>query len=79
VTVSDRLAKVQTVEQDLGLPFSDGATGVQSHEEIFELDYQFCPVPGITFMPDFQYVFRPNAQTYIQDAAVCGFRAYVNF
>jgi carbohydrate-selective porin OprB len=30
-------------------------------------------------MPDFQYVFRPNAQTNIQDAAVFGFRAYVNF
>ena len=79
VTVSDRLAKVQAIEQDLDLPFSNGATGVQTHEETFELDYQFRPVPGITFMPDFQYVFRPNAQTNIKDAAVFGFRAYVNF
>jgi len=34
---------------------------------------------GVRFQPDFQYVFRPNAQSNIKDAAVFGFRASVQF
>jgi porin len=79
VTVSDRLAKVQAIEQSFGLPFSNGATGIQSNEMVMEANYQFRPVPGINFQPEFQYVIRPNAQSNIQDAVVFGFRAYVNF
>jgi porin len=79
VTVSDRLAKVQAIEQSFGLPFSNGATGIQSNEMLLEANYQFRPVPGINFQPEFQYVIRPNAQSNIRDAAVFGFRAYVNF
>jgi carbohydrate-selective porin OprB len=33
----------------------------------------------VHFQPDFQYVFRPNAQANIHDAAVFGFRARVEF
>jgi porin len=79
VTVSDRLAKAQAVEQSLGLPLSNAATGIQSHEMILEANYQFHVVDGFNFQPDFQYVVRPNAQTNIQDAPVFGFRAYVDF
>jgi porin len=79
VGISDRLSKVQTVQQDLGLPFSNGATGIQSNEMILEADYQVAVLPGLTFMPDFQYVIRPNAQSNIKDAPVFGFRAYVDF
>ena len=79
VTVSDRLAKVQAVEQSLGLPFSNGATGVQGHEILFEANYKLAVVDGVTFMPDFQYVIHPNAQANIKDATVFGFRAYVDF
>ena len=79
VTASDRLARVQTIEQSLGLPFSNGATGIQSHEMVIEADYKLRVADGVTFMPDFQYVIQPNAQTSIKDAAVFGFRAYVDF
>ena len=79
VSISDRLAKIQAVEQDFSLPFSNGATGIQSNEMILEANYQLAVVPGINFIPDFQYVIRPNAQSNIPNAAVLGFRAYVNF
>jgi porin len=79
VTASDRLAKTQAIEQSLGLPFSNGATGVQSYEMLLEADYQIHVYRSVTLMPDFQYVIQPNAQTNIKDAAVFGFRAYVNF
>jgi porin len=79
VTASDRLAKTQAIEQSLGLPFSNGATGVQSHEIAIEADYQIHVYRGVTFMPDFQYIIQPNAQTNIKDATVFGFRAYVDF
>lgn len=79
VSASDRLARVQRIEQTVGLPISNGATGVQSHEMVIEANYQIAVVRGITFTPDFQYVIRPNAQANIKDAAVLGFRGYVNF
>ncbi len=46
---------------------------------LLEADYKFRVADGITFMPDFQYVIQPNAQANIKDAAVFGFRAYVDF
>ena len=79
VDVSDRLAAVESIEQSLGLPLSNNATGVQSHEMILELNYDVHVYRGVHFQPDFQYVFRPNAQSNIHDAAVLGFRARVEF
>jgi porin len=79
VTASDRIAKVQAIEQAHGLPLSGGATGIQTHEILLEADYRMQVVDGMTFMPDFQYVIRPNAQSNIPHATVFGFRAYVDF
>jgi porin len=79
VDVSSRLAAVEAIEQSLGLPLSNNATGVQSHEMILELNYDIHVYRGVHFQPDFQYVFRPNAQANIHDAAVFGFRARVEF
>lgn len=79
VDVSDRLAAVESIEQSLGLPLSNNATGVQSHEAVLEINYDIHVYRGVHFQPDFQYVFRPNAQANIHDAAVFGFRARVEF
>jgi len=67
------------IEQSLGLPFSNSATGIRSHEMILQANYQIHVYSGVKFQPEFQYVIRPNAQTNIQDAPVFGFRAYVDF
>ena len=77
VAISGVLGKVQAVEQTLGLPFSNGATGIQTHETILELNYDVDVIRGVHLVPDFQYVFRPNAQGNIKDAAVFGFRLNV--
>jgi porin len=78
-TVSGRLAAVQGIEQLRGLPYSNGATGIQSHEMVFEANYAIHVMRGVTFQPDVQYVVRPNAQTNIHDAVVLGFRAHLSF
>jgi porin len=78
-TVSGQLGKVQAQQQELGLPFSNGATGVQTYEMVLEVNYNIHVYRGLSFQPDFQYVFRPNAQSNIRDAAVFGFRANVSF
>ncbi len=78
-TVSGQLGKVQAQEAELGLPLSNQATGVQTHEMILELNYNIHVYRGLSFQPDFQYVFRPNAQSNIRNAAVFGFRAHVWF
>ena len=78
-TVSGSLSHVQSLEAEFGLPFSDAATGPQTHEMILEANYNIHLARGLTFTPDFQYVFRPNAQTNIPDAAVLGFKAHVTF
>jgi porin len=79
VAISGRLGNVQGIEQALGLPYSNGATGIQSYEMILETNYDIRVFRGVRFQPDFQYVFRPNAQSNIKDAAVFGFRASVQF
>ena len=79
ITISGVLGKVQAVEEALGLPLSNGATGIQTHETILELNYDIHVFRGVHFQPDFQYVFRPNAVANIKDAAVLGFRADVQF
>jgi porin len=79
VDVSNRLAAVESIEQTLGLPLSNNATGIQSHEAVLEINYDIHVYRGVHFQPDFQYVFRPNAQANIHDAAVFGFRARVEF
>jgi porin len=78
-TVSGQLGKVQAEEQELGLPFSNNATGVQTREMILEVNYNIHVWQGLAFQPDFQYVVRPNAQANIHNAAVFGFRAHVWF
>ncbi len=78
-TVSGQLGKVQAQELELGLPVSDSATGVQTHEMILEVNYNVHVWRGLSFQPDFQYVIRPNAQSNIHNAAVFGFRAHVWF
>jgi porin len=79
VKISGRLADVEAAEQAAGLPLSNEATGVQSHEMVLEANYDIHVVPGLNFQPDFQYVIRPNAQSNIPNATVFGFRARVEF
>ncbi len=78
-TVSGRLGKGQALEQEFGLPFSNSATGVQTHETVLEVNYDIHVYRGVNFEPDFQYIFRPNAQANIHDATVFGFKTHVTF
>jgi porin len=79
VEISPRLGQVQTAEEALDLPISNSATGRQTHEAVFEANYKARICQGVSLQPDFQYVFRPNAQANIPDAAVFGARASVDF
>jgi porin len=78
-TISARLGNVQGAEQALDLPYSNGATGIQGHEEILEANYNVHVYRSISLQPDVQYVIRPNGQPNISDAVVLGFRAHVGF
>jgi porin len=79
VKVSGHLGDVEAVEDTLGLPLSNSATGVQTHEEVLEANYKIHVSRGLSLQPDFQYVFQPNAQSNIKDAAVFGMRASAEF
>ena len=76
-TASGQLGKVQAQKAELGLPLSNQATSVQTHEMILEVNYNIRVYRGLSFQPDCQYTFRPNAQSNIRSAAVFGFRAHV--
>lgn len=77
--MSGPLGKLQAEEQEFGLPFTDSATGIQTHEMILKANYNIHVYRGLDFRPEFQYVFRPNAQSNIRNAAVFGFKAHVEF
>jgi porin len=78
-SVSGRLGNVQSIEQALNLPLGNKATGVQSHEIILEVNYGIQVYRGVKLQPEFQYVFKPNAQSNIPDATVFGFNVHVEF
>jgi porin len=78
-TVSGRLGNAQSVEQEFGLPYSNNATGIQTHEMILEVNYDIHVYSGVNFQPEFQYVIRPNAQANIPNAVVLGFKANIQF
>jgi porin len=77
--VSDQLATEQALDAEFGLPFANGATGIQTTEEILELNYDIHVAQGVNFQPDFQYVVRPNAQSNIKNAVVLGFKSHISF
>jgi porin len=77
--MSSALGKVQAQQVALGLPVSNSATGIQTNEMILEANYNIHLYRGVDFRPEFQYVFRPNAQSTIHNAAVFGFKASVEF
>lgn len=79
ISMSGVLGKVQTEESELGLPFSNAATGIQTHEMILEVNYNIHLYRGLEFRPEFQYIIRPNAQANIRNAAVFGFKTNVQF
>ncbi len=75
--VSNYLASTQALDVEFGLPVAGGATGVQRHEETLEVNYDIHVYRGVNFQPEFQYIFRPNAQNNIRDAAVFGFKTHI--
>ncbi len=78
-TMSGPLGTVQAEEAELGIPFSNGATGAQTHEMFVEANYNIHLYRGVDFRPEFQYVIRPNGQGNIPSAAVLGFKFHVEF
>lgn len=78
-SISGVLGKVEALEAEFGIPFSNQATGVRTHEMVVEANYDILRFRGLNFGPDFQYVFRPNAQANIHNAAVFGSKAHVEF
>ena len=76
--VSGQLGREQEFDQAFARPIANGATGVQTHQEIIELNYDIHVIQGVNFQPTFQYYFRPNAQN-IKDAAIFGFKSHIVF
>jgi porin len=79
IAMSGQLGKLQAQQIGVGLPITNSATGVQTHEMILELNYNVHVYRGVDFRPGFQYIVRPNAQANIRDAAVFGFKIHVEF
>lgn len=77
--VSGQLADEQMLDEQYGLPLANGANGVQTNEEVLEINYDIHVFRGISFQPDFQYIFHPNAQSNIPNAAVFGFKSHISF
>jgi porin len=79
LSISPQLIAVQNVEEQYNLPISNNATGVQSHEILFEVNYGIHVTRGVILRPDFQYVIQPNAQANLRDAAVFGCQVHISF
>ena len=85
LSVPNSLTKTEELQQELGQTitgtggqFYDGSLpGIQTHTMNIEANYQIHVFRGVTFAPDFQYYFRPNAQGNLHDAALLGFKSHI--
>ena len=84
--VSPALSTVQETEAGMGQALSTGLTsltlrpaGIQSHETVYEVRYDYIPAVGLHFMPDLQYVVRPNATARTANATILGLQVTVDF
>ncbi len=86
IELAGQTTKQEELEQEMGIlpapppgnvPSQEGVTGIQTHAEYLELNYQIHVYRGITLAPDFQYFFRPNGQGNLPDAALVGFKSHV--
>ena len=79
-SISGQLGKEQALDQELGIPvFGSASGGIQTHQEIIELNYNIHVYRGVSFQPDFQYYFRPDGVSRIKDAAILGFKSHISF
>jgi porin len=76
--VSDSLAATQRLQSAAGLPLASDAPGVQSSEVIVEGRYSVAVAPGVTVMPDVQYLVRPSAAAKRRNATALALRLSVN-
>jgi porin len=72
--VSPFLTQVQRLQAEFGLPLSNGAPGVETHEIILEANYHIKLYSSLYLMPDLQYIIRPSAASTYPNAWVAGFR-----
>ncbi len=78
--ISGALGKEQAIDRAFGLPVAGSPSGgIQSHQEIIELNYNAHIYRGVSFQPLFQYYFRPNGVGNIPDAAIFGFKSHISF
>ena len=85
ISVPNALTKTEELQQELGQSitgtgsqfYNDSLPGIQTHTMNIEADYQIHVMRGVTFAPDFQYFFRPNAQGNLHDAALLGFKSHI--
>ncbi len=85
MSVPNALTRTEELQQEQGLPitgtasqfYDDSTPGIQTHTMNLEANYQIHVMRGVTFAPDFQYFFRPNAQGNLHDAALLGFKSHI--
>ncbi|MCQ8278098.1 carbohydrate porin [Acetobacteraceae bacterium KSS8] len=79
VSASEVLTETQRLQAARGKRLSNGATGVQTAETIFEAFYDMRVCTGLSVAPDVQYIINPNAERRIPNAVVLGVRTRVSF
>jgi porin len=77
--ISPNLALTQVLQAQAGLPLADDAVGVQSDETIFEGRYDVALRPGLSLMPDVQYVVHPGAARTYPTATVLALQVKASF
>ena len=73
--VNPRLIGLQNTLNGLGLQ----PAAVRNSEYVFELQYGFVPVPGLTFRPNIQYVYTPGTISSNVNILILGLKTVINF
>ncbi|EHH67871.1 carbohydrate porin [Gluconobacter morbifer] len=79
VRVSKWATATERLQAERGMSLMAGSLMPQTFGEVLEATYRIHVWRGITFAPDFQYYFRPGAQSGLRDAAMLGFKSHIQF
>jgi porin len=77
--VSKGLTQTERLQASLGAPLAGGALGVQTHAEVFELNYGIQVSPGILVQPELEYFVRPGGTGAVPNAFLVGLKTHADF
>ena len=73
------LTRTEELRASLGMPLEGGALGVQTHAEVFEINYGIQVTPAVLVQPELEYFVRPGGTSAVPNSFLVGAKIHADF